>query len=223
MNRIWNGGSDPQAGVEIYHWGYPQFWLILSSQNDPLLGPQFQPPVWSIHGPISLCPSQARTQFQVMHLDGGPRSCLPSCERFALPWSGEPIVGMTPESWYLKGIGSVASSLPLDGPDKWSTLEFFEVISVWAETAHFQLPTPTELWRGHISGSDRSWELPLMEHGERLSVGLGAPWFRGNRLWLGGTPSPIGRVSGSGLSRVWVVFEPLPLPATERVGPGIGI
>ena len=34
---------------------------------------------------------------------------------------------------------------------------------------------------------------------------------------------PDGRVSGSGLSRAWVVFEPLPPPATERVGPGIGI
>ena len=34
---------------------------------------------------------------------------------------------------------------------------------------------------------------------------------------------PIGRVSGSGLSRAWVVFEPPPTPATERVGPGIGI
>ena len=44
MDRIWNGGSDLQAGVEIYHWGYPRFWLILSSQNDPLLAPQFQPP-----------------------------------------------------------------------------------------------------------------------------------------------------------------------------------
>ena len=33
--------------------------------------------------------------------------------------------------------------------------------------------------------------------------------------------SPIGRVSGSGLSRAWVVFEPPPLPATERVGPGV--
>ena len=29
--------------------------------------------------------------------------------------------------------------------------------------------------------------------------------------------SPIGRVSGSGLSRAWVVFEPPPPPATERV------
>ena len=35
--------------------------------------------------------------------------------------------------------------------------------------------------------------------------------------------SPFGRVSGSGLSRAWVVFEPPPPPATERVGPGIGI
>ena len=34
---------------------------------------------------------------------------------------------------------------------------------------------------------------------------------------------PFGRVSGSGLSRAWVVFEPPPLPATERDGPGIGI
>ena len=34
---------------------------------------------------------------------------------------------------------------------------------------------------------------------------------------------PDGRVLGSGLSRAWVVFEPPPPPATERVGPGIGI
>ena len=34
----------------------PEFWLISGSQNDPLLGPQFHPPVWSIGGPISLCP-----------------------------------------------------------------------------------------------------------------------------------------------------------------------
>ena len=40
---------------------------------------------------------------------------------------------------------------------------------------------------------------------------------------LGRETSPIGRVSGSGLSRAWVVFEPPPSPATERVGPWIGI
>ena len=46
------------------------------------------------------------------------------------------------QSWYLKGIESDASSLPLDGLDEGSILEFFELTSVWAETAHFQLPTP---------------------------------------------------------------------------------
>ena len=39
---------------------------------------------------------------------------------------------------------------------------------------------------------------------------------------VGGDTSPIGRVSGSGLSRAWVVFELPPPPANERVGPGIG-
>ena len=47
-----------------------------------------------------------------------------------------------PRSSYLKGIGSVASFLPLAGPDEGSILEFFELMSVWAETAHLQLPTP---------------------------------------------------------------------------------
>ena len=80
-----------------------------------------------------------------------------------------------PKSLYSKGIGSVALSLPLEGPDEGSVLEIFELISVWAETAHFQLPTPGGYWRGHISGSERSWDLPLREHRELLLVGLGAP------------------------------------------------
>ena len=67
------------------------------------------------------------------------------------------------------------------------------------------------------------WDPPLREHGEQLLAGLGAPWLLGTRLWLGGTPSPMGRVSGSGLSRAWVVFGPPPLPDTGRVGPGMRI
>ena len=96
VDRIWNGGSDLQAGVEIYHWGYPGFWLILSSQNDPLLGPEFHPPVWSIGGPISLCPQGVPTQFYVGQSEKGPRSCLLSCELLALPWPGKPRVRMMP-------------------------------------------------------------------------------------------------------------------------------
>ena len=61
VDCVWDGGSDLQAGVEIYYWEQPKFWLIWSSQNDPLLGPQFQPPVWTIGGRISLCPQRAGT------------------------------------------------------------------------------------------------------------------------------------------------------------------
>ena len=93
-----------------------------------------------------------------------------------------------PGSSYSKGIGSVASSLPLVGPEEGSISEIFELMTVWAETAHFQLPTPRGEWQGHISSSERSWDLPLREHRGPLSVGLGVPWFPGTRLWLGGTP-----------------------------------
>ena len=61
VNCVWNGGFDLQAGVEMYYWEHPEFWLILSSQNDPLLGPQFHPSVWSIGGPISQCSQGAWT------------------------------------------------------------------------------------------------------------------------------------------------------------------
>ena len=56
VDGVWNGGSDLQVDVEIYYWEHPKFWLISSSRNDPILGPQFPPSVWSIGGPISLCP-----------------------------------------------------------------------------------------------------------------------------------------------------------------------
>ena len=56
VNRVWNGGSDLRAGVELYSWEHTEFWLISSSKNDPILGPQFPPSVWSIGGLISLSP-----------------------------------------------------------------------------------------------------------------------------------------------------------------------
>ena len=55
VDGVWNGGSDLWAGVEIYYWEHTEFWLISSSQNDPILAPQFPPSVWSIGGPIPLC------------------------------------------------------------------------------------------------------------------------------------------------------------------------
>ena len=96
VDGVWDGRSDLQAGVEIYYQGHLRFWLILSSQNDPLLGPQFQLPVSLIGGLISLCSQEAGTQFQVVHLDISPRFCFSPCEPLALPWLGESHVGMTP-------------------------------------------------------------------------------------------------------------------------------
>ena len=61
VDRVWNGGSDLRAGVEIYYWEHPRILAHFGSQNDPILGPQFHPSVWSIGGPISLCPQGART------------------------------------------------------------------------------------------------------------------------------------------------------------------
>ena len=96
VDRVCIGRSDLQAGVEIYYWEHTVFWLISSSQNDPILGPQFPPSVWSIGGPIPLCPQGAQTYIQVVHSDISPRSCLLTCEPLALPWPGEPRVGLTP-------------------------------------------------------------------------------------------------------------------------------
>ena len=56
VDRVRNDEPDLEAGVEIYYWEHTGFWLISSSQNDPILGPQFPPSVWSIGGPISLSP-----------------------------------------------------------------------------------------------------------------------------------------------------------------------
>ena len=65
---------------------------------------------------------------------------------------------------------------------------------------------------------------PAVEGASGATVGWPCSyWVHRNSPVAGQHTSPIGRVSGSGLSRAWVVFEPPPPPATERVGPGIGI
>ena len=65
MDRIWNGGSDLQGGEEIYDWGYPIFWLILGSQNDPLWDPDFSPRCGQLAAP-----------YLFAHKDPGPNSKL---------------------------------------------------------------------------------------------------------------------------------------------------
>ena len=126
------------------------------------------------------------------------------------------------ESSYSKGIGSVVSSLPLAGADEGSVLESFELMSVWAETAHFQLLTPRDYLRGHISGSNGNWDLLLREHGGLLSLGLGAPWFPGTRLWQGGTPHLLAGFQGPDCAGHGLCLSPRPHQPLRGSDLGLG-
>ena len=52
VDGVWNGGSDLQAGVEIYYWEHPEFWLISGSQNDPIWDPNFPLPCGQLAAPF---------------------------------------------------------------------------------------------------------------------------------------------------------------------------
>ena len=65
VDRVWNDGSDLQAGVEIYYREHPQFWLILSSQNDPFLGPQFHPPCGPLAAPYLYAHKELGPNFKL--------------------------------------------------------------------------------------------------------------------------------------------------------------
>ena len=64
----------------------------------PFRDPNFTPPCGQLAAPYLCAHKEARTQFQVVHSDISPTSCVLSCELLALPWPGEPRVGMTPIS-----------------------------------------------------------------------------------------------------------------------------
>ena len=94
--RIAYGMADP---ISKPVWRYtigstPDFGSFRAAKMTPFWDPNFTPPVWSIGGPISLCPQGPWTKFQVVHSDMSLRSCHLSCEPSALPWPGEPCVRM---------------------------------------------------------------------------------------------------------------------------------
>ena len=98
MGRVWNGGSDLQAGVEIYYCmgAPPNFGSFRAAKMTPFWDPYFTPPCGLLAAPYLYAHDKAWTQFQVVHSDIGPRSCLLSREPLALPWPGEPRVRMMP-------------------------------------------------------------------------------------------------------------------------------
>ena len=64
VDGIWNSGSNLQAGLEIYHWGYLRFWLILSSRNDPVWDPYFTPPCSQLAVPYLYAFGKPRPNFK---------------------------------------------------------------------------------------------------------------------------------------------------------------
>ena len=62
----------------------------------PLWDPNFTPPCGQFAAPYLYAKSEPGPNFEVVHSAMGPRSCFLACEPLALPWLGEPRVGMTP-------------------------------------------------------------------------------------------------------------------------------
>ena len=66
VDGVWNGEFDRQASKEIYYWAHPEFWLISSSQNDPLFGTPISPPPCG----------QLAAPYLSAHVEPGPNSKL---------------------------------------------------------------------------------------------------------------------------------------------------
>ena len=65
LDRVWNGESDLQAGVEIYYWEHPKFWLISSIQNDSLWDPNFNPPCGQLAVPYVFAHKKTGPNFKL--------------------------------------------------------------------------------------------------------------------------------------------------------------
>ena len=62
----------------------------------PFWDPNFSPSCGQLAAPYLFAYGNSGPKFKILHSDKSPRSCLLSCEPFALPWLGKPTVGMTP-------------------------------------------------------------------------------------------------------------------------------
>ena len=51
VDGVWNGGSDLQAGVEIYHWEHPEFGSFRAAKMTPFWDPNFNPPCGPLADP----------------------------------------------------------------------------------------------------------------------------------------------------------------------------
>ena len=86
------GGSHMERQIRTLSWradillGEPlNFGSFRAAKMTPFWGPNFSPPCGQLAAP-----------YLYVHKEPAPRSCLLSCEPLALPWPGEPRVGITP-------------------------------------------------------------------------------------------------------------------------------
>ena len=52
VDRVWDGGSDIQAGVEIYYWGHTKFGSFQAAKMTPFLDPNFPLPCGQLAAPF---------------------------------------------------------------------------------------------------------------------------------------------------------------------------
>ena len=52
VDRVWNGGSDLQAGVEIYYWGHTEFGSFQAAKMTQFWDPNFPLPCGQLAAPF---------------------------------------------------------------------------------------------------------------------------------------------------------------------------
>ena len=91
----WQIRSPSQRG-DILLKAPPNFGSFRAAKMTPFWDPNFTPPCGHLAAPYLYAHREPLTQFQVVHSDITPRSCLLPCEPLALLWPGEPRVRMMP-------------------------------------------------------------------------------------------------------------------------------
>ena len=61
VDRVWNGRSDLQAGLEIYYWEHPNFGSFRAAKMTPFWDPNFPLPCGQLAAP-----------FLYAHIEPGP-------------------------------------------------------------------------------------------------------------------------------------------------------
>ena len=62
---VWNGGSELQAGLEIYYWEHPNFGWFRAAKMTPFWDPNFTPPCGQLAAPYLNAHREPRPNFKL--------------------------------------------------------------------------------------------------------------------------------------------------------------